>query len=343
MASLTELLVLLRPLRLKAGLTQTQVAAAFGKKGNPGITVVSRLERGKFNNPSLRLVLDYLRACHAGPEDAARLLSSYLSEPLTTPPREARKPRGRPRGPRKPVEDPAVLKLRQEAAVWILRQVAEHLLHFELNQMGAPRFHDLRQAAVLLGRRVFRSLLATRHETEGAREERLARARAWAGKQGVPAEAIQHLETKVKDLFNDMEGDGELDWLPDDEQARRVMLRSARRRLDTDWNMCRLEDAIERKHQLDEYQRRSEPVIAGGMKLLEAAGITGNELGNYRGFIPAFIKVAGSTPPSSAERQKKLDYLLSVTTRHWHDLALLRRLAQFVFEHWDATKPGPPA
>ncbi len=84
-------------------------------------------------------------------------------------------------------------------------------------------------------------------------------------------------------------------------------------------------------------------MIAGAVKLLEAAGITGGNLGNYRGFIPSFIKIAGSTRPGSPEREQKLDYLLSVATRRWHDLALLRQLAEFVFERWDAINPATSA
>ncbi len=153
----------------------------------------------------------------------------------------------------------------------------------------------MRQASVLFGRRVFRVLLATRHKTEKARGKRLARARTWADTRAVPTQAAECLQARVSDLFCDMEKEGELDWLPDKEHARKVMFGSARRRLLTDWNMCRQEDAIERK-QLDEYLKLSEPVIAGAVKLLEAAGITGSNLGNYRGFIPAFIRIAGSPP-----------------------------------------------
>jgi transcriptional regulator with XRE-family HTH domain/nitrogen regulatory protein PII-like uncharacterized protein len=338
----SELFALLRPLRIRAGLTQAQVAAALGKKGKPGVTVISRLEHGRFGNPSLRLVLDYLRVCRANHEDTARVFNSYLSEPLEVPALPNRKTRGRPRGPRRTAEDEAILKLRREAAVWILRQVTEYMLHFEMNQIGAPRFHKVRQASVLFGRRVFRILLATRHKTEKAREKRLARARAWADKRAVPAQAAEHLQARVSDLFSDMEKDGELDWLPDEEHARKVMLSSARRRLLTDWNMCREENAIERKKQFDEYLKLSEPVIKGAMNLLAAAGISGSNLGNYRGLIPSFITIAGTTQPGSAERLKKLDYLLSITTRRWHDPALLRQLAGFVFEHWDAINPATP-
>ncbi len=343
MASLDGVISKLRALRLRAGLTQAQVADALAKKGKPGVTVVSRLELGKFANPSLRLVLDYLRACRATAEDAAQLFGQYLAEPLEVPAPIERGPRSRPRGPRRAKEDPAVLEMRREAAVWILRQVVEHFLHHELNRLGAPRFKPLRQDAVRFGRRVFRSLLASRGRPGAVRARQLARNEATAARRGLTPELIRYLETGVRDLFNNMEKEGELDWLPDEERARSVMLRSSRRRIETDWEMCAAEYAFERKRELNEYQKLAGPVIAEAEKLLESCGVKGSELGNYRGFITGLLNIARSTRPGSAERQARLEYLISISIRRWHDPALVRRLAGFVFERWDAASPPAPA
>ena len=56
----------LRDLRLKAGLTQPGLAQAMGRTGKGRACIVSRIEKGSVRFPSLGLVADFLRGCHAG-------------------------------------------------------------------------------------------------------------------------------------------------------------------------------------------------------------------------------------------------------------------------------------
>jgi transcriptional regulator with XRE-family HTH domain len=325
----------LRQIRLRAGLSQEQVAAAIGFKSRHRRSYVYRLERGSHFSPSLRLVLDYLRACKATPEDLVAVLGTYLAQPLAVP--ASGKPRHR--GPRMTAEDRELLELRKQAAPWVFRQANEHVLHEELNRLGVPAFQRLRKTLVLFGRRVFRVLLNSRGRAESVRHRRLARTRGWRALNGVPAELVQQIEAKVRGLYDELERDGELDRLPDGEQARRIMWRSPGRRIVTDHYLCRTEWAQERKRQLDDYEKRAAPVIEGAKLLLEQAGVTGHAQGNYRGLINAFMNLASLTRPGSAERTEKLEYLFSHSVRPWQDPALLRRLAAFVFERWGAQVP----
>ncbi|MEO0079188.1 MAG: helix-turn-helix transcriptional regulator [candidate division WOR-3 bacterium] len=327
MAELAELLKNLRPIRLRAGLTQAQVAQALGLIGKPGETVISRLELGKFQNPSLKLVLDFLRACRASPDDLASIFGTYLAQPLPVP-------RPKARGPRQTAEDKELLELRKEAAKWILLQVLEYMLHYELNLLKAPGGHPLRKAAVLFGRKVFRILLSTRGKDSSVQAKRLMRARASAGKQALPDDLTGYLEQRVRELFCDMEKEGELDWLPDIERAKRVMWRSPSRRIITDDRLCRDEFWQKQKAELEEHERLAGPIVEGAKRLLASAGITGNRLGNYLAFVNSFINIARTTKPDSTERTKRLEFLLATCTRKCHDPSLLRRLAEFVFEKW---------
>jgi transcriptional regulator with XRE-family HTH domain len=70
----------LRSLRKRAGLTQKELAGRV----SPGWarSLVGKLETGEYENPGLRLVADYLRACRASFSEVADLLDQYTSQPL---------------------------------------------------------------------------------------------------------------------------------------------------------------------------------------------------------------------------------------------------------------------
>ncbi|MFO7650329.1 MAG: helix-turn-helix transcriptional regulator, partial [bacterium] len=63
----------LRGLRERVGLTQLALAVAMGRQGKGWHVWVSRLELGKYPNPALALIADYLRACRASISDIADL------------------------------------------------------------------------------------------------------------------------------------------------------------------------------------------------------------------------------------------------------------------------------
>jgi transcriptional regulator with XRE-family HTH domain len=69
----------LRQLRLRARLTQAELAEAAGR-GWPN-TMVSKLEAGDYPNPGIGVLADYLRACRASFDDLSDILNEYTSRP----------------------------------------------------------------------------------------------------------------------------------------------------------------------------------------------------------------------------------------------------------------------
>ena len=58
-----EMAKILRRLRENANLTQKEVASRMGVKTKYGQSLIAQIEMGKVKNPSLRTILDYIRAC----------------------------------------------------------------------------------------------------------------------------------------------------------------------------------------------------------------------------------------------------------------------------------------
>ena len=71
----------LRELRLKAGVTQQELAVLMGRQGKGNAFLISRFESGHVPYPSFGFVADYLRACKASFNDITDLLNAYTSQP----------------------------------------------------------------------------------------------------------------------------------------------------------------------------------------------------------------------------------------------------------------------
>jgi transcriptional regulator with XRE-family HTH domain len=333
-ASLAGLFPILRQIRIRAGLTQKQVAQATGAGGRHGHKLIARLEAGHAPNPSARLVLDYLRACGATSTDIREFLDGYLSVRLSAPERRQRGPAralaGGPRAAEPQPEDAATLTLRKEAAWWNLRKVIEIVLHRELDGIRAGPMSKERKLTADFGRKVFRILYQTRQARPALRERRLGRCRAWAERKALPHEALDHLLRTMTALFDDMAAKDELDWLPPADDAKHLLLLRPRHRLATDYDMCRDEylERMAREQEAREAARK--PVIEAAMNLLKSAGLSGSALGNYLVFITAFLNVAESTQPGSPQRAQRIEEIIHAIERPYLDQSLLRRLAQLV-------------
>ncbi len=70
----------LRSIRLRAQLTQKELARLVAREW--AHTLVAKLEAGRYENPGLGIVADYLRACRASFSEIADLLDQYTSQPL---------------------------------------------------------------------------------------------------------------------------------------------------------------------------------------------------------------------------------------------------------------------
>jgi transcriptional regulator with XRE-family HTH domain len=71
----------LRELRLRAGVTQQELAVLMGRQGKGNAYLISRFESGHLSYPSFGFVADYLRACRASFNDITDLLNAYTSQP----------------------------------------------------------------------------------------------------------------------------------------------------------------------------------------------------------------------------------------------------------------------
>jgi transcriptional regulator with XRE-family HTH domain len=76
-----ELGAKLRALRRQRSLTLRGLAVMMGRDSPGAFVPLAKLERGDIKHPSVGLLLDYLRACRAGPQDVAALFGPYLSLP----------------------------------------------------------------------------------------------------------------------------------------------------------------------------------------------------------------------------------------------------------------------
>ena len=333
-ASLAELFPILRQIRIRAGLTQKQVAQATGAGGRHGHKLIARLEAGHAPNPSARLVLDYLRACGATSTDIREFLDGYLSVRLSAPERPQRGPRRKgtvpARGLSPEPEDAATIALRKEAAWWNLRKVIEHVLHHELNGLGASPMSKERKLAADFGRKVFRILYQTRQTRPALRERRIERCRAWAERKALAPDVLDYLYKAMDALFADMAAKDELDWLPPADDAKHLMLLRPRHRLQTDFDMCRDEYLARMAREQEAREAARKPVIEAAMNLLKSAGLSGSALGNYVIFITAFLNVAESTQPGSPQRTQRIEEMIHAIERPYIDQSLLRRLAELV-------------
>jgi transcriptional regulator with XRE-family HTH domain len=344
--SLAGLFQVLRQMRSRAGLTQRQIAQATGAGGRHGRKLVARLEAGHIQNPSTRLVLDYLRACRATSHNLAGFLDAYLGSPLPMP---TRPHRGRPRKGTasarglaqghdrnspgvsdrvpSPSEDATALALRKEAAWWKVRRVVEDMLHQELNQLGAKPMSKERKVAADCGRKVFRILYQTRPALQ---ERRLKRCRAWAERKALPPEVTAQMYEAVSALFGEMDAKGQLDWLPPVADARHLMLLKPNQRFVTDEAMCRHEYYMKLSEEHKAREAARKPVIEAAMNMLRSTGLTPQKLGNYPSIITAFLTVAENTRPGSTARDQGLADVFRRHQQPYFDQALLRRLAELV-------------
>ena len=232
-------------------------------------------------------------------------------------------------------EDAANLELRRQAAWYTLAQVLEHFLHREFRALGLAAGERWRRAGARLARRTFRIHCETRAGDAKNRQRRLDRARAWAKKQTLPGELIEHLGARVTGLFSDMEKDGDLEWRPSLEDAKKTMADSPGQRVLTDEQMCRAEWLEQKAKGHAAFEQKYQPIIEKAKALLKSSGLTDQQMGNYWAFVTAFTNVARSTRPGSDERRKAVELQLRFGLRKWHDPALVDRLGQMVMAEWD--------
>ena len=332
--SLAGLFPVLRQVRSRARLTQRQIAQATGAGGKHGHKLIARLEAGNVQNPSLKLVLDYLCACKATTHDLTEFLDGYLGSQLPIPSRPRRGPHRKGTEPARGLppksEDAATLAMRKEAAWWKLRRTAEEVLHQELTELGLKPMSEERKTAALFGGKVLRSLYRTRSSRPALRERKLKRSQEWATRNGLPEEVRRRLAEAMDSLFAAMEAGGQLELLPPVDEARHLMLLKPSKRFVSDEAMCHNDFVMRQYERFRVQEAARKPVIEAAVNMLRSEGLTKQQLGNYVCFITFFLNVAETTDPKSAARDRRLEEILEGHRAPHRDEAILRRLAELV-------------
>jgi transcriptional regulator with XRE-family HTH domain len=350
--------VRLRDLRLRAGLTQRELARAMGRAGKSAGNLVSRLERGDERYPSFGLVADFLRGCRAGFKDVLDILDLYTDLPTTqqkvfsralakvaaTVPQKWQAqvtkydlridiPKSVPveaRAQAKPDLTKRLERARKLAAAARRRVLYGQFLRDRVGKAG-PHLSEIDKTALFNhGLEWFSILYDTRRRRPATRVSRLAASEAaFAEASRLPLEVIRYVHDAVRQHFGEMEMKGDLDWLPDltlDEYEASLLAPVRKRSQD--------------QQQLDEFRRKLvvydaarhaavEQVWSEVQPALDAAGVPKERRALYRGVVTACFTAATQFEPGSAGEAKQVDerVLDANSIRLGLDTALAQKLA----------------
>lgn len=364
----------LRDLRLKAGLTQLELARAMGRAGKSAGNLVSRLERGDERYPSFGLVADFLRGCRAGFKDILDVLDAYTDLPTTQHKVFARAlakvaasvpqkwqtqvahydrhfehPKAAPKpGTEQPMPDrmKRLERARKMAAAARRRYLYGQFLTGILNEPGYDPAMTVRKPLFDHGLEWFGILLETRRSRARTRKQRLARSEAeFARASQLPLPMVQRVQDAVRRHFAEMEMRGDLDWLPElslDEYEARLLAparkQGARQQLREDYLRKFAEYETARKAAVELVWNEVQP-------LLDEAGVPQERRPVYRGAVGACCAAALRTEPGSAEERRQIEeYILEPRwIRLGLDTALAQKLAAIVLARFrELAKSFPP-
>ncbi len=350
-----ELAERLRVLRLKAGLTQMELARDMGRVGKKAGNIVGRIERGDERYPSLGLVADFLRGCRAGFKDILDLLDLYTELPTTRqqvfgkaleevaasiPAKWQAQvtkydqridiPKTAPE--KTPVQTKPDLSERLERAKKLAAAARRrHLYGQFLKDVVGKAGPDVslidRTTLFNHGLEWFAVLYATRKSRPATRDKRLAASEArFAEASKLPLHQIRYVQDKVKEHFGEMERKGDLDWLPDlslDEYEASLLKpqggRELRREQRLQYGLKIGEWQAARKALVDQVWQEVQPV-------LDDAGVPKERRATYRGLVGACCAAALNFEPGSVGEKTQLDeYILNP---EWIDRGLDTALAQ---------------
>jgi len=370
----SELGVRLRDLRLKAGLTQLELARAMGRGGKNAGNLVSRLERGDEPYPSFGLIVDVLRGCRAHLRDLSDILDLYTELP-TTQQRVFKQTLARVAAsvPEKwqaqvtkydlridipktaPEKTPAQAKpdlslrlarARKNAAAARRRLLYGRFLSRAVNETGLDPVMSVTVPLFNHGLELFRILYRTRKAKPGRREKLLAESRVtFEQASGFAPDAIRKLEDGVRREFARLEMAGDLDWLPDlslDEYEASLLKPGRKQNL-------REEQRRELARRIDEWQAARnaavEKVWQEVQLVLGEASVPKERRAVYRGLVGVCCTAALKNEPGSAGEKRQLDeYILEPQwIRVGLDTALARKLASGMLPRFrELAKTFPP-
>jgi transcriptional regulator with XRE-family HTH domain len=330
----------LRDLRLRAGLTQLELARAMGRAGKKAGNLVSRLERGDERYPSFGLIVDFLRGCRARFRDIADILDTYTDLPTvqqkvfgtalakvvaSVPPKwqdqvtkydlriEIPKSAGKS-APEQP--KPGLMKrlerARKMAAAARRRHLYGQFLSQAVNETGLRPVTSVRVPLFNHGLEWFRILYQTRKARPGSREKLLTECEARFEKESrFPLDAIRKLEEGVRRHFGEMEMRGDLDWLPDltlEEYEASLLAPSRKRSL----RQVQHDEHVRKYNQYDlARQAAVEQVWNEVQPMLDEASVPKERRAVYRGMVGICCAAALNFEPGSVGERRELDkYIL---------------------------------
>jgi len=345
----------LRGLRLKAGLTQLELARAMGRVGKKAGNLVGRIERGDERYPSLGLIADFLRGCRAGFKDILDLLDLYTDLPTTQRQVFGRAlakvaasvpakwqsqvtqydlridiPKSAPaetRAQAKPDLGKRLERAKKLAAAARRRMLYGQFLKEQVGKAG-PHLTEIDRVGLFNhGLEWFAILYDTRGKRPSTRARRLAASEAWFVEASrLPLEVIRYVQDEVTKHFGEMEMRGDLDWLPsvalDEYEAS--LLKPGRQQT------LRDEQRREFARKVAEYEAARnaavEQVWQEVQSILDKAGVPGDRRPVYRGLVGACCTAALNCEPGSLGERRQLDeYILEP---NWIRLGLDTALAQ---------------
>ena len=256
----------LRALRRQRSLTLRGLAVMMGRDTPGAYVPLAKLERGDIKHPSLDLVLDYLRACGAKPQDVDALFGPYLSLPPVPrtrgdaavrkllevlPEKEQRQMLAWDKGTTKAYEERAADKTdRKKPRVETARQrvfrVVWSFVHANWSEVFEQKLYETmlrlkddvpksqRRFACDISRRFF-GILTRYYSSAARRQGALDRIERRAAEEGLSKEIIAALLDAATQSYNQLLLSGRLDWEPTQEevirrhgQAPRVLKAEAR-------------------------------------------------------------------------------------------------------------------
>ncbi len=361
-------------MRLKAGLTQVELARAMGRAGKSAGNLVSRLERGDERFPSFALVADFLRGCRAGFRDITDILDLYTSLPtalnkvhdvvlaravsgilpkwhtqVTNYDRQLEQPKPRAPAGTEPTMPDRLARLeraRRNAAAARRRYFYGEYLKVAVNNTGLKPVMTVTEPLFKHGLEWFGILYRTRSAKPGTREKLLAQSEArFAEASGFPLDAIRKLEDGVRRHFAQMEMAGELNWLPNLslEEYEASLLAPGRKR-----GVKQQEQAefVRKFSQYDEARKAAIEKVWGEVQPeLDKAGVPQERRPVYRRLVGTCCTAAMNYEPGSDRERRELD--MYILEPQWIglglDTALARKLAGIMLPRFrELAKSFPP-
>ena len=225
----------LRQLRLRAGLTQAEVALRMCRPGPSGKSYVCQIERGYIPGLTFNAVMDFLSACGANVTAIEDIIDAYTKRP-PIPEERTRKRVAEAAvdlpllkqarvewydrfhkskaGKRETLEQEHDRRVREARGVarairWERR--LHRVLNDVLNELHVAAKDPLAVHLQNYSRKVFAALRRTRKTRPVWRDKAMAKLDSWASEHEFPPEPFVRMKQAVTILFADMERKGELD------------------------------------------------------------------------------------------------------------------------------------